>query len=183
MGGPVKPPAGRTQTPEPPVAKSAPSTPPTAPESTSTAGLTGFVKVKENAASGRKPTLDGFDSLKRMGYRTVVYLHAAGADVPAVRDVAEKRGLSLTAIETTPEKLSESIEAFNKVLADSSAAPVYVCDDDGLLAGVLWYVHLRTVDNQSVEVAKIRARALGLTEEGDEAKAFWVAIQRYLASR
>src|SRR5262249_29144241 len=61
LGGPAKP-----QTVEPPGAAK-----------TTTAGLPGFVRVKVGVASGRKPTLDGFDSLKQAGYRTVIYLHPA----------------------------------------------------------------------------------------------------------
>ena len=168
LGGPVNPP---TVTEVPPAA------------TMSTAGLPGFTKVKDGAASGRKPTLDGFDALKRAGYRTLVYAHAPGADVAALRDVAEKRGLAVVAVETTPEKLPAAADAFNRALADKAAGPVYVADDSGLRAGVLWYLHFRTADAESDEVAKIRARSLGLTDDGDEGKAFWVAIQQYLATR
>jgi hypothetical protein len=155
---------------EPPVAAGAPTD--------STAGLPGFVRVKDGMASGRKPALEGFDTLKRTGFKTLVYLHAPTADVASIRDVTEKKGLSFTAIETTPERLVDAVAAFDRVLADRSNLPVYVADDDGLRAGALWYVHFRTADQLSPEVARIRARGLGLTDETDEARAFWVAIQQ-----
>ena len=63
LQGPIRP----QQTAEPPVAP--------APASATT-GLPGFTKVKDGLASGRKPDLDGFASLKQSGYRTVIYLHA-----------------------------------------------------------------------------------------------------------
>ena len=44
-------------------------------------------------------------------------------------------------------------------------------------------LHQRTVDLESADVAKIRARSLGLTDQGHEATAFWLAIQQYLATR
>jgi hypothetical protein len=47
----------------------------------------------------------------------------------------------------------------------------------------VWYLHFRLVELESPEVAKIRASALGLTETGPEAQAFWLAVQQYLASR
>lgn len=147
------------------------------------AGLPGFTKVKDGVAAGGKPTLDGFDALKQQGYRSVVYLHAAGADLAAVRDVAEKRGLRFTPVEATPETFAAAVDAFNKALADASGRPLYVAADAPFRAGAVWYAHLRTVDRQSDEVARIRARGLGLTDDGDEAKAFTLAVQQYLASR
>jgi protein tyrosine phosphatase (PTP) superfamily phosphohydrolase (DUF442 family) len=169
LGGPA-----RAKTAEPPVAPRAAG---------GTAGLPGFVRVKEGVASGRKPTLDGFDALKQSGYRTVVYLHPAGADVSAVRDVATKRGLALVAVETTPEKLAAALEAFNAALADRAARPAYVFDDDGVRAGALWYLHFRTAEAMNDDAARVRARPLGLTDQGDEARAFWLATQRILETR
>lgn len=167
LGAPGRPPS---VTQEPPIAAGTPAD--------STAGLPGFVRVKDGVASGRKPALEGFDTLKRTGFKTLVYLHAAGADLASIKDVTEKKGLSFTAIETTPERLADATAAFDRVLADRSNMPVYVADDDGLRTGALWYVHFRTADQLSPEVARIRARGLGLTDETDEARAFWVAIQQ-----
>jgi protein tyrosine phosphatase (PTP) superfamily phosphohydrolase (DUF442 family) len=146
-------------------------------------GLTGFTKVKYGVASGRKPALDGFDALKRLGYRTVVYLHAPGADLSATQQVTEQRGLTFVAILTTPDTLPAALESFNKVVGDRSATPVYVADDTGIRAGALWYLYFLTADLQSAEVAKIRARSLGLSVDGEDAKALWVAVQQHLASR
>jgi protein tyrosine phosphatase (PTP) superfamily phosphohydrolase (DUF442 family) len=142
-------------------------------------GVPGFVRVNATAASGRRPALDGFDTLKKQGFRSVVYLHPPGADVAAVRDVAEKKGLTFTAIEPTPETLTDAAAAFDRVLMDRSAQPVYVFDDDGLRAGALWYVRFRTADQLSPDVARIRARGLGLTDDTDEARAYWVVIQQH----
>lgn len=169
LGSPVKPPTA-----EPPVASKSAS---------STTGLAGYVRVKEGIATGRKPTLDGFDSLKRSGFRTVIYLHPAGADLSAVQDVVSKRGLTLVAIETTPERLADAIAAFNTAVADKATRPVYVFDDDGLRAGFLWYLHFRTTEAMNDDAARIRAKPLGLTDQGDEAHAFALATQRYLETR
>jgi protein tyrosine phosphatase (PTP) superfamily phosphohydrolase (DUF442 family) len=168
-----------SQTAEPPIANKVPVSAPTA----AVAGLPGFTKIKDGVATGRKPALDGFDALKRTGYRTVVYLHPAGADTSAPREVAEKRGLGFVAVETTPEKLPAAYEAVSAAIAEKAGRPVYVFDDDGMRAGAVWYLHFRLVDLESVEVAKIRARAIGLPEDGDEPRAFWAAIKQYLAAR
>ncbi len=167
LGGPTTP---RT---EPPLAKT--------PEITT--GLPSYAKVKDGLATGRKPALDGFESLKRMGYRTVVYLHPTGADVSAAKDVAEARGLKFIAIETTPEKLPESLNAFNAAVGDKAGRPLYVFDDDGVRTGALWYLHFRTADAMNDDAARVRARPLGFANQSDEAKAFGIAIQQYLATR
>lgn len=168
LGGPMTGPRSRTV--EPPVANKV-LLPPTAGP---VAGLPGFTRIKEGVAAGRRPTIDGFDGLKRTGYRTAVYLHAAGADVSAVRDMAESRGLAFVAVEATPEKLTDAVDALNRRVADPDARPVYVFDDDGRRAGAVWYVHFRTVDLESPEVARIRARGIGLTDDSE----FWPVIRQ-----
>ena len=146
-------------------------------------GLPGYVRVEQGLASGRKPTLDGFDALKQAGFRTVIYLHAAGADWSAAKEVAAKRGLAFVAIETTPEKLATAIEQFNATVADAGRQPIYVFDDDGVRAGAVWYLHFRTADSLNDDAARVRAMPLGLTTEGEEARAFALATQRYLEKR
>jgi hypothetical protein len=139
--------------------------------------------VKEGLASGRKPSLDGFDALKQAGFRTVLYLHAAGTDWSAAKEIATKRGLQFVAIEATPEKLASAVEQFNATVADTARHSIYVCDDDGIRAGTVWYLHFRTADSLNDDAARVRARPLGLTDEGDEARAFAIAAQRYLENR
>jgi protein tyrosine phosphatase (PTP) superfamily phosphohydrolase (DUF442 family) len=146
-------------------------------------GLVGYTRVKEGLASGRKPSLDGFDALKQAGFRTVLFLHAADADWSSAKEIATQRGLAFVAIETTPEKLTSAIEQFNATVADTARHPIYVCDEDGLRTGIVWYLHFRTAESLNDDSARVRARPLGLTDEGDEAKAFAVAAQRYLENR
>ncbi len=91
--------------------------------------------------------------------------------------------MAFVALETTPEKLSEVIEQFNAVVADKSRHTIYVFDDDGVRAGAIWYLHFRTAEAMNDDAARVRARPLGLTDQGEEAKAFAIATQRYLESR
>jgi protein tyrosine phosphatase (PTP) superfamily phosphohydrolase (DUF442 family) len=171
LGPPVAP---RGQTAEPPLSKS---------DAPAGGALPGFVRVKDGVASGRRPTLDGIEALKRAGYKTVVYLHPAGADVSATRDVVQNKGLAFVGIEVTPEKLPEAAEQFNKVVGDRLSRPVYVADDTGIRAGALWYLHFRTVELQNDDAARVKARALGFTDQGTEATEFQLAVQRYLENR
>jgi protein tyrosine phosphatase (PTP) superfamily phosphohydrolase (DUF442 family) len=138
--------------------------------------------MPEDLASGRKPTLDGFTSLKQAGYRTVIYLYPSGADVTAVRELAGKRGLAFVGIETTPEKLKSALEAFNSAIDDKAVRPAYVFDDDGVRAGALWYLHFRSRSIND-DAARVMAKPLGLSDRGDEGQAFELAIQQYLSNR
>jgi len=159
----------------------APTTEP--PKASVAPGLAGYTKVKDGLYAGRKPALDGFDSLKRGGFRTVIFLHAAGTDVAAVKDMATTRNLTFVAIETTPETLADALKEFNRVTTDRSNHPVYVFGEDDMRAGAVWYLHFRIADSLGDDVARVRAKALGLSEQGDEGRAFSLAIQRVLETR
>lgn len=145
--------------------------------------LPGFVKLAEGIATGRKPALEGFESLRKSGYRTVVYLHPAGADVSAAKEVAEARGLKVIPLEVTPEKLGENATQFETLVRDKANRPLYVFDDNGLRSGCLWYLHFRTTDAMNDDAARIRARPLGFPGQGEEANAFALAVQRILEAR
>lgn len=178
LGPPTKP-QPPAQTPEPPVAKSNASPVPGSPS----AALPGYTRVMEGIASGRRPSLDGFDTLKRYNFRTVVYLHPAGADVSALRELVQKKGFAFVAIETTPEAFAAAADKFNATIADKANRPIYVIDDDGVRAGAVWYAHFRTVDLLGADAARVRAKPLGFSETGDEAKAFAAAVNLYLGTR
>jgi hypothetical protein len=163
LGGPVRP-----ATAEPPKARSLGS------------GLPGYTRVKDGLYAGRKPAIEGYDSLKGAGFRTVIYLHWTGADVAAVKDLAATRDLHFIAIETTPETLAEASKQFDRVAGDRVTRPAYVFADDNLRAGAIWYLHFRTVDAADPDVARLKAKPLGLHEQGPEGQAFAIAIQRVL---
>jgi hypothetical protein len=156
---------------------------PTRASTPATAGLPGFAKVKDGIATGRKPTLEGFDALKQAGYRTVIYLHPAGADLSATRSVVENRNLHFVAIETTPESVATALRQFDAAIADPATHPTFVCDDDGIRTGAVWYLHFRTAESMNDDAARIRAKPLGFTVEGNDAREFVLAIQRYLETR
>ncbi len=143
-------------------------------------GLPGSTKVKDGLYAGRRPTIDGYDALKAARFRTVIYLHGAGADVAAVKDLAATRDLNFVAIETTPETLAEASRQFDRVAGDRVTRPAYVFADDDVRAGAVWYLHFRTADAADPDVARLRAKALGLTERGDEGKAFAAAVEKAL---
>ena len=149
-------------------------------------GLPGFARVpgRDAVASGRKPTLDGFDWLKASGIKTVVYLHAPSADVAPARDLAEKRGLRFVPIAVSPGTLKKAFDEFAAAVDDRGNRPLYVIDEDGVRAGSLWYLLFRTRDLLGDDTARLRAAPLGLTDAAtEEQKQLWIAVQDVLARR
>ncbi|OWK35525.1 fused DSP-PTPase phosphatase/NAD kinase-like protein [Fimbriiglobus ruber] len=150
-------------------------------------GLPGYMPVsgRDGVATGRKPTLEGFDWLKANGFKTVIYLHAPATDVAPARDVAEKRGLRFVAIAVAPATLKPASDSFAAAIGDRAQRPAYVVDEDGTRAGGLWYLLFRTVDLLNDDAARVRATSLGLPIETatEEQKQLWLAIQDVLSKR
>ena len=147
-------------------------------------GLPGFAVVHDRISTGRKPTLDGFDTLTNTGYKTAVYLHHPARDVASTKELAEKKGMTFIAIPTEPTGLKAAYGTFVETVGNAAKRPMYVFDDDGVRTGSLWYLYLRTVESLPDDAAQVKAAALGLRDAtGDEKTNFWLAIQDYLAKR
>lgn len=148
------------------------------------AGLPGYAVVRDRVSTGRKPTLDGFETLRSTGYKSVVYLHSPASDVAATKELAEKKGFAFTAIPVEPKSLKDAYSRFAEVVGNAAHHPIYVFDDNGIRTGSLWYLHFRLVESLPDDVAQVKAGPLGLRDaSGDEKTNFWLAIQEYLAKR
>ena len=135
-------------------------------------------------AAGLRPAPDdGFDWLQNNNYRTVVNLRLPGEDDAADRKEAEKRGLKYASIEIAPNLLTkETVDELFRILRDPQQQPVFVYDRDGALAGGVWYVWFRLIEEAPDDVARIRARTLGLREDRDGThRDLWQAAQKYLS--
>jgi protein tyrosine phosphatase (PTP) superfamily phosphohydrolase (DUF442 family) len=149
-----------------------------------TTDLPGYARVTANVATGRVPSASGWDKLKKAGFKSVAYLHDAGADVASVKKDVEARGLAFVAIPVTPDRIASGVREFNAAVADRSNRPLYVCDDDGVRTGSLWYLYFRTVEFANDDAARLLAAPLGLTDPPSAGQTtFWVAMRAYLASR
>ncbi len=147
-------------------------------------GLPGYAVVRDRIATGRKPTIEGFDALRGTGCKTVVYLHPVGRDVSATKDLAEKKGLAFVSIPVDPSGLKSASGTFAEAVGDAGQQPMYVFDDDGVRTGTLWYLYFRTVDSLGDDAAQVKAAALGLRDAtGDEKTNFWLAVQEILSKR
>lgn len=138
-----------------------------------------------NVSSGRKPLPEGLKKLKEKGFTTFAYLHAAGADVTATRDLVEQQGLKFRSVAVSADTLKANSETFAELLRETDARPLFVTDDDGVRAGSLWYVYFRSAESLDPDQAKLRATRLGLRDPSasEEQKRFWLAINNLLAAR
>ena len=147
-------------------------------------GLPGYTPVAglTRVAAGRKPTPAGFDTLKRSGYQSILYIHAPNTDTSAAAELASTRGLKLTPLAVSPETLGDDLQAFTQIVTDQSNRPLYIVDESGVRAGSLWYLYFRRNEYAGDEAARIRATPLGLPPDTatEEAKRFWIAVQKAL---
>jgi protein tyrosine phosphatase (PTP) superfamily phosphohydrolase (DUF442 family) len=148
-------------------------------------GIPQFAQAKDRVASGLKPSIDGLDWLKDNGYKTVLHIRAPGEDDAADRQQITKRGMKYLSLEVSPQTLSAAVvQEFSRVVGDAKSLPLFVYDKDGMLAGGLWYLYFRTVDNETDETAATKAARLGLQDDRQgEQKAMWLAIQKFLSDR
>lgn len=162
----------------PPVNRSLPpsATPSSMPSTTSNApvdrapiGVPGFAAIGgvPGVYGGRRPTIDGFDTLKSAGIRTVLYLHGPDADVTAAKELAEKRGLRFESLSVSPQTLVAVSPQFNGFVGSPTFRPLFVCDDTGERAGALWYLYFRKVELLGDDAARVRATPLGLRNADD----------------
>jgi hypothetical protein len=151
-------------------------------------GIPQFSIAKEvpRVASGLKPFAEGWNWLKANGYRGVLHLKAPGVNDSAEREIVEtKLGLKYTSLQVSPEDLSqELVTRFTEIVKDPTNLPLFVYDDEGALAGGMWYLYFLQVGKLPEDKARQEAARLGLkdTTAGDQGT-MWLAIQKYLESQ
>jgi protein tyrosine phosphatase (PTP) superfamily phosphohydrolase (DUF442 family) len=135
-------------------------------------------------SAGLRPKIDdGLDWLAKHGYKTVLHLRAPGEVDDTDRTQVEKLGMTYISLELSPMSLTrESFDRFAKIVGEVARQPLFVYDQDGALAGALWYLYFRKVSGLDADAAQVRAEGLGLRPGGDEAhRRMWLAAQKYLA--
>ena len=155
-------------------------------QSTSTlpSGIAQFAQVTPKISAGLRPAAeDGLDWLQAKGYRTVLHIRLRNENDEADRKEIEQRGLKYQSLEVSPNLLTkETVDDFFKILRDPERQPVFVYDRDGSLAGGLWYLWLRLIEEAPEDVARIRARSFGLREDREGAhRDMWQSVQKFLA--
>jgi protein tyrosine phosphatase (PTP) superfamily phosphohydrolase (DUF442 family) len=162
------------KTPEPPLNQPATGLP---------VGIPQFAQAMDNVATGLRPSLEeGLDWLQARRYKTVLQIKLPDEDDSADRKQVEKRGMKYLSLEVSPRTLTKAkLDEFKSIVRDAAGQPLFVYDRDGSLAGGLWYLYFRLVEQFSDDVARVRAGALGLREDRDGAhRDMWLAVQKFL---
>lgn len=175
---------------EPPAAPPAPvpsATQPTKPATSDDGtspfpvGIPQFSVATDGVTSGLKPSVyGGLDWLRANGYKAVLHIKAPGADDSADRQVIETYRLKYVPLDVSTKTLCRATLAqFDRIIADPTNRPVFVYDQDGLLAGGLWYLHFRLTDRDNEETARLKAARLGLKSEvTPQNRDMWLAVQQ-----
>ncbi|MBI3758672.1 MAG: hypothetical protein HY269_02835 [Deltaproteobacteria bacterium] len=141
-----------------------------------------FAEAKDNVFAGLRPSLEGLDWLEQNGVKTVVQIRLFGEDDSADKKQVEKRGMRYVAIEISPQAVTKDrADDFVQLVRESAKQGIFVYDEDGSLAGAMWYLYLRQGEILDEEPAQLRARALGLqTGRDGQHRDMWLAIRKHL---
>jgi protein tyrosine phosphatase (PTP) superfamily phosphohydrolase (DUF442 family) len=145
-------------------------------------GIPQFAPATNGVWAGLRPSIDdGLDWLAANEYRTVVHLRAPGEPENADRKQVEKLGMTYVSLEISPQSLSRAkLDEFAKLVGDVARRPLFVYDQDGSLAGPLWYLYFRKAGDDD-DLARIKANPLGLRADRDGPhRLMWLAVQQYL---
>ncbi|MFQ3651880.1 MAG: hypothetical protein SNJ75_16270, partial [Gemmataceae bacterium] len=151
------------------------------PDEPSPIDLPAFTQARPGVTSGLQPFPDGQDWLASKGYKTVLHLRGTLDDTAAISRQYEKKGITYQSIIVSPATLTkEKVEEFAILVEDSSKHPLHVFDKDGAAAGAMWYLYFRLHRKTDEQLARKEAARLGLREEDEEQKTYWIAIQNLL---
>ncbi|MBI2803800.1 MAG: hypothetical protein HYX68_02300 [Planctomycetes bacterium] len=141
-----------------------------------------FGVARDNLFTGLRPGLDGLDWLRDNRIATVVQLRLPGEDDSSDKKQVEDRGMRYVSLEISPESLTkDKADEFIKLIRDGARKGIFVYDQDGSLAGAMWYLYFRAGEFLDDDVAQLRARQLGL--QGNRAgqhREMWLAVRKLL---
>jgi protein tyrosine phosphatase (PTP) superfamily phosphohydrolase (DUF442 family) len=143
-----------------------------------------FAEVKDKVYSGLRPAnLDALDWLQAAGVQTVIRIRLPGEDDTADRNQVEKRKMRYIAFEVSPQTLTkEKVDEYIKLVREGSKQSVFVYDEDGSLAGSMWYLYLRWGEFLDDDASQLRAGRLGLQPNRDGPhRTMWLAVQKLLS--
>ncbi|MSQ95841.1 MAG: hypothetical protein EXR98_14980 [Gemmataceae bacterium] len=142
-----------------------------------------FASVRDNVYAGLRPPLDGLDWLHDNRVATVVQIRLPDVDGAADKKQIEKRNTRYVSFEVSPQTLTkEKADEFIKLVRAGAKQGVFVYDQDGSLAGAMWYLYFRHGEYLDDDASQLRARQLGLQLNRDgQHRDMWLAVQKVLS--
>jgi protein tyrosine phosphatase (PTP) superfamily phosphohydrolase (DUF442 family) len=128
-------------------------------------GIRRSASVAPSVGGGSAPSVEGLDWLKEKGYRTFLDLRSMSEIDPNFVESVNDHGMVYLSLPIVADRLDASrLARFDDLISQSENRPLYFCDSDGTRAGLVWYIHLRTVEGNDPHSAFQRAEEVGLTE-------------------
>ncbi len=142
-----------------------------------------FASAKDNVYAGLRPPLDGLDWLQENRIATVVQIRLPDTDDSADQKQVEKRNTRYVSFEVSPQTLTkEKADEFIKLIRTGAKEGIFVYDQDGSLAGAMWYLYFRSGEVLDDDASQLRARQLGLQLDRDgQHRDMWLAVQKVLS--
>ena len=127
-------------------------------------GIRRFASVAPTVGGGSAPSIEGLDWLREKGYRTFIDLRRGSEVEPNFADSVNDRGMVYISLSVVANHLDPSrLARFDDLISQSDNRPLFFCDSDGTRAGLVWYIHVRTVDHEDSQAAAGKAEEIGLT--------------------
>jgi hypothetical protein len=145
--------------------------------------IPGFAVAKDNVFAGLRPPLDGLNWLAQNGVQTVVHIRLGTADDAADRQQVEARKMQYVSFVVSPQTLTkEKAAEFTKLINAAGKNGIFVYDEDGALAGAMWYLHFRWGEILDDDASQLRAGQLGLRPNAPGLhRDMWLAVQKLLS--
>ena len=128
-------------------------------------GIRRSESVAPSVGGGSAPSADGLDWLKEKGYRTFLDLRSVTEIDPKFVEAVNDHDMFYISLPIVAAHLDPSrLARFDELIARTDNRPLYFCDADGTRAGLIWYLHLRTVEGLDAQSAAQRSEEIGLTD-------------------
>ena len=126
-------------------------------------GIQRSAYVSPSIGGGSAPSLEGLDWLKEKGYKTFIDLRQRPEIESTYIDSVNDLDMVYISLPIVADHLAAArVARFEDLIAQASHRPIYFCDVNGTRAGLLWYLHLRSVVGEDRESARQKAEELGM---------------------
>lgn len=129
------------------------------------AGVRNFHQVNQNVFRGAQPTAQGFESLSKLGIKTVIDLRESGSRSRAEQQVVERDGMRYVSVPLRGMEAptDAQVSKLLALLADGSKGPVFIhCRRGADRTGTICACYRIANDHWTNEKALGEARSFGM---------------------
>jgi hypothetical protein len=135
------------------------------PMSNQAPGIRCYASIAPALSGGSTPSIEGLDWLNERGCRTFIDLRKPSEVDANFVEAVNDRNMVYISLPIVATRLDASrLARFDDLVSPTDHRRLYFCDTDGTRAGLAWYIHLRSVDQEESQSAKTKAEEIGLTD-------------------